>query len=493
MGKTGGFLEYERQDLPAIPCAERVKNYNEFHISLDEEARSKQAARCMECGVPYCQYGEMLGGMASGCPLHNLIPEWNDLVYRKNYEMAAERLLKTSSFPEFTSRVCPALCEKACTCGLNGDPVSTKDNEHAIIEYAFAKGLMKPETDIQRTDKKVAVIGSGPAGLACADTLNKRGHNVTVFEKHDRLGGLLMYGIPNMKLEKQIIDRRTSLMAAEGVCFKTNENVDSETKANKILKGFDAVVLACGAQHARDIKAPGRDAKGIMFAVDFLTETTKALLDNGLTKDYTSAKDKNVVIIGGGDTGNDCCGTSIRHGAKSVLQVEMMPKPPVDRLPSNPWPEWPKILKTDYGQEEAIHFFGKDPRVYNTTVKEFIKDDAGNLKKVMLVELKWEPGDNGRMKMSEIEGSEYEADCDLLLIAAGFLGVNTQVSDAFKLGLTPRTNILADSEEYKTNVEKVFATGDCRRGQSLVVWAIHEGREAAKAVDKYLMGYTNIE
>lgn len=493
MGKTGGFLDFERKTSQALEPTIRIKNFNEFHIPLSKEEQQKQGARCMDCGVPFCQNGQMIDGMASGCPLNNLIPEWNDLVYRDNYEAALNRLLKTNIFPEFTCRVCPALCEKACTCSLNGDAVSVRENEMAIIEYGYANNLIKAQTDVVRTNKKIAIIGSGPSGLACADKLNKRGHNVTVFERNDRLGGLLMYGIPNMKLEKRFIDRRTDIMAEEGVEFKVNQNIKSKKQASALLKEYDAVVLACGASNPRDIKVSGRDATGIYFAVDFLKSTTKALLDNGLTKDFVDTKGKNVLVIGGGDTGNDCVGTSIRHGCKSVLQLEMMPQPPVERADNNPWPEWPKVLKTDYGQEESIAVFKKDPRVYQTTVKQFIKNDKNEVIKAELVKLEFVYNEKtGRNDMKEVAGSEYIVDCDVVLIAAGFLGAQENVAEAFGVKLNARTNVEADETNHKTNVDKVFAAGDVRRGQSLVVWAIREGIDTARAIDEYLMGYSNI-
>lgn len=494
MGKATGFMEYEREESAAIKPKERIKNFDEFHTPLSLEKQRTQAARCMDCGVPFCQAGMMIKGMASGCPLNNLIPEWNDLLYNGNWQQAYNRLHKTSNFPEFTSRVCPALCEKACTCGLNGEAVCTKENEKAIIEKAYEEGWAAPKPPKVRTDKRIAVVGSGPSGLAVADQLNRRGHLVTVYERSDRVGGLLRYGIPNMKLEKHIIDRKIEVMKAEGVTFITDANIGENVKAKKLLEEYDSVVLACGASNPRDIKAPGRDANGIYFAVDFLKSTTKSLLDSGLTDGkYISAKGKNVIVIGGGDTGNDCVGTSIRHGCKSIMQLEMMPKPPVDRLPNNPWPQWPKVLKTDYGQEEAIAVFGEDPRVYQTTVKEFIKDKKGNLCKVKLVKLEPKKDEKtGRMMMSEVAGSEYEVDCELVLIAAGFLGTQKYVSDAFGVELNERTNVKTTPGKFATNVDKVFTAGDMHRGQSLVVWAIREGRDAAREVDEYLMGYTNL-
>ena len=494
MGKPTGFLEFEREVSHASTPKNRIKNFNEFHSMLPKEKQQIQGARCMECGVPFCQSGMMINGATTGCPLNNLIPEWNDLLYNGNWEQAYRRLKRTNSFPEFTSRVCPAPCEAACTCGLNGDSISIKENEMSLVENAYASGYVKPKIPEIRTDKKIAIIGSGPAGLAAADQLNKRGHHVTVFDRDDRVGGLLMYGIPNMKLEKHIIDRKINIMKQEGVEFVVNANVGENVKASKILKEYDSVILACGASNPRDINVPGRDANGIYFAVDFLKSTTKSLLNSDL-KDgkYISAKDKKVLVIGGGDTGNDCVGTSIRHGAASIVQLEMMPKLPDQRGEDNPWPQWPRVCKTDYGQEEAIAVFGQDPREYQTTVKEFIKDDKGNVCKARLVKLKAEKDANtGRMMMTEISGSEYEIEVDLVLIAAGFLGSQSYVTNAFGVETNERTNVKTEPEKYATNVENVFVAGDMHRGQSLVVWAIREGREVAKEVDCKLMGYTNL-
>lgn len=494
MGKATGFLEYERKTARAVEPKERIKNFKEFHIPLPAEEQRKQGARCMECGVPFCQSGMAIHGMTTGCPLNNLIPEWNDLVYRGNFEQAYLRLHKTSNFPEFTARVCPGLCEKACTCGLNGEAVTTKENELAIIEYAYENGLAVPKPPLTRTSKRIAVIGSGPAGLAAADQLNFRGHNVTVYERSDRVGGLLRYGIPNMKLEKQIIDRKISVMEAEGVVFKTSVNVGKDLPAKKLLEEYDAVVLACGASNPRDINAPGRDAKGVYFAVDFLTSTTKSLGKTGLPEgDFISARGKDVIVIGGGDTGNDCVGTCIRHGCKSITQLEMMPKAPDERAENNPWPQWPLVCKTDYGQEEAIAVFGADPRVYTTTVKEFKKDKKGNLSSVVLVGLESKTDEKtGRRMMVPVEGTEKEVPCQLALIAAGFLGSQSYVTDAFGVAIDGRTNVATEADHLKTSVDKVFTAGDMHTGQSLVVKAIRQGRDCAREVDEYLMGYSNL-
>lgn len=494
MGKPTGFLEYEREVSAEVPPKQRIKNFEEFHTPLPLEKQRRQGARCMDCGVPFCQAGMMIGGMASGCPLNNLVPEWNDLVYWGNWEEAYRRLMKTNCFPEFTSRVCPALCEAACTCNLNGDPVSSKENERAIIEHAYETGRVVPCPPEVRTGKKVAVVGSGPSGLATAMQLNRRGHLVTVYERSDRIGGLLRYGIPNMKLDKKVIDRRLKILQAEGVQFVTDANVGENVKAEELLREYDAVVLACGASNPRDINVPGRDAKGIYFAVDFLKATTKSLLDSNFAdKKFIPARDKHVLVIGGGDTGNDCVGTAIRLGAASVTQLEMMPKPPDMRSANNPWPQWPKICKTDYGQQEAIALFGHDPRIYTTTVTEFVKNKKGEVCQAKLISLESKKDEKtGRMMMVPVEGTEKTVKADLVLIAAGFLGSQKYVTDAFKVAVNGRTNVDTAPGQYATSVPKVFTAGDMHRGQSLVVWAIREGREAAKAVDEYLMGYTNL-
>ena len=494
MGKTTGFLEYDRKDGPVRCEEQRTQDFFEFHGALKENDRQIQAARCMDCGIPFCQAGTMIAGMASGCPLKNLVPEINDLVYRGRMEAAYRRLTVTHSFPEFTGRVCPALCEAACTCGLHDAPVSTKENERAVIEYAFAHGLVREEKPASRTGKKVAVVGSGPSGLAAAQLLNRRGHEVTVYERHDRIGGLLRYGIPNMKLDKSVIDRRVKLMEEAGVRFVVNADVGRNTCAGELVSRYDSVILACGASCPRDIRAPGRDAEGIRFAVDFLSEVTKRLLDSSFDSvPYDLVKEKDVIVIGGGDTGNDCVGSCIRLGAKSVTQLEMMPEPPKERLPMNPWPEWPRVLKTDYGQEEAIWKYGADPRIYQTTVKEFVKDEKGRLKEVVLVSLKPEKDEKtGRQVMVPVEGSGRSVPAQLVLIAAGFLGSEGYVTKAFGVETDARNNVKTESGKYAASREKIYVCGDMHRGQSLVVWAIHEGRSVARDVDEALMGYTNL-
>ncbi len=482
MAKPTGFMEYKRETAPNRPVRERVRDWNDFHTVMPIDKLREQSARCMDCGTAFCQMGLMLGGTASGCPLHNLIPEWNELLYNGMYEKAYRRLMKTSSFPEFTSRVCPALCEGSCTLGLTDEAVATRQNERAIIEHAFEMGWVVPNPPKARTGKTVAVVGSGPSGLACADRLNKLGHSVTVFEKDDRPGGLLMYGIPNMKLEKQIVDRRIRLMQAEGVVFKTGVEIGRDITAADLRKEFDAVVLCIGAKKPRDVSVPGRDCKGIYFAVDFLAASTKSLLaSNFADGNYISAKDKDVIVIGGGDTGTDCVATAIRHGCRSVNQLEIMPPAPVGRTDNNPWPQWPKTFKTDYGQEEAIELFGKDPRNFCLTTKKIECDGAGNVKALHTVEVDWSSG-----KMQEVPGTEKVWPAQLVLIAMGFLGPEDTVIRELGLNQDQRGNISAPEDSYATNLDGVFAAGDARRGQSLVVWAIKEGRGAADAVARYL-------
>lgn len=595
MGKVTGFLDYAREDNKDVPVEERIKNFKEFHIPLTEEERRKQGARCMNCGVPFCQSGMKLAGMFTGCPLHNLCPEWNDEVYNGHVAHALSRLLKTNNFPEFTGRVCPALCEKACVEGLDDAPVTTHDNELYIIEKAFQEGYMQPRIPEVRSGKRVAVVGAGPAGLAVADQLNHRGHSVTVFERSDEIGGLLMYGIPNMKLDKSVIRRRRALMEAEGVVFRTGVDVGRETStaaagrkagveageksattgsaavdagtsteascavtsaaaealaaagkgsavtAASILRDYDAVVLACGAKQARGLNVPSiEQAHGIHYAVDYLTSQTKALHEQGEHAfGIINAKGKHAVIVGGGDTGNDCCGTAIRQGAKSVTQIEMMPEPPVERAASNPWPEWPKVLKVDYGQQEAIRVFWHDPHVYETTVKAIETKKDGSIKAVITSKVRFE-----NRQMVLVEGTEQKLPCDLLIIAAGFTGCESYVADAFGVALTERHVVKTEAEHYHTesavkptaavqtapaaatgskvgeksgaasataartpasagsaakadastmtaaNAAKIFTAGDMHRGQSLVVWAIAEGRACASEVDAYLMGYS---
>lgn len=495
MGKDTGFIEYGREVNGDIPPLERIKNFNEFHFYLNDNARKNQAARCMNCGVPMCQSALRLKGMVTGCPLHNFIPEWNDALYKEQFDMAAWRLLKTSNFPEFTGRVCPALCEKACN--LAGESlenaVTVHDNELYIIERAFASGYMKAEIPKVRSGKKIAVVGSGPAGLAVADSLNYRGHNVTVFERDDKIGGLLMYGIPNMKLDKKIIERRVNLMKEEGVEFVTNADIGKNIPAEELLQNYDAVALCCGAKNPRPLSASGAEnvQSGILFAVDFLKSVTKSLLDSNL-KDgaFFDVNGKDVIILGGGDTGNDCTGTCIRLGCKSVTQLEMMPCPPTERAQDNPWPEWPKILKVDYGAQESIAKFGKDPRIYKTTIKEVFQKD-GNVCGVKTVQVEFKNVE-GKRQLCEIEGSEKDLPADLILVAAGFLGAEDYTAQSFGAQLTPRGTIVSKDGSYFTGEKKVFTAGDMHRGQSLVVWAIAEGRECAREIDEYLMGYSNM-
>jgi glutamate synthase (NADPH/NADH) small chain len=487
MGKATGFIEYPREGTHWRDPLVRIKDWSETHPPFSEEAIRLQGARCMDCAVPFCHTGTLVSGMASGCPINNLIPEWNDLVWRGQWEEAIIRLHKTNNFPEFTGRVCPAPCEGSCILGINAPPVTIKAIECEIIDRAFANGWVQPRPPLFRTGKRVAVVGSGPAGLSAAAQLNKAGHTVTVYERDDRIGGLLMYGIPNMKLDKKIVERRVQLMAGEGVQFVAGVEVGRDFPSTNLLDEFDAAVICAGATAARELKIPGRELAGIHLAMEYLHDNTKSLLDSE-HKDgkFIDARGKNVVVIGGGDTGTDCVGTAVRQGALKVVQLEILPRPPDQRAPDNPWPEWPKLYKLDYGQEEAKALWGDDPRQYAVMTKRFAGVD-GQVKELHIVGIEWLRSPGGKLVgPQELTGTERAVPADLVLLALGFLGPEKGLPAELGLKLDERGNIWTD-EEMMTNVPGVFAAGDCSRGQSLVVWAIQEGRQAARGVDKYLM------
>ena len=490
MGKVKGFMEYQRA-LPADrEPLERLKDWQEFHKEMPACELQSQGARCMDCGTPYCHTGFMLSGMTSGCPIHNLIPEWNDYVYKGFWHEAYDRLMKTNNFPEFTGRVCPAPCEGSCVLGIVDPPVTIKNIEYSIIEHAITEGWVEPKKIAYRTGKRIAVVGSGPSGLACADQLNKAGHSVTVFERDNRIGGLMMYGIPNMKLDKKlVVERRIDLMRAEGVIFMESTEVGVDYPADKLLEEFDAVVLCTGATRPRDLSAEGRDFSGIHFAMDFLRSSTKALLEESAP--VLSAAGKNVVVIGGGDTGTDCVATSLRQGCNSVIQLEIMPQPPLERQLDNPWPEWPKTFKVDYGQEEAAKVQGEDPRKYSMMTKKFLADEKGALKAVEVSQVEWVKTD-GRYSPLPVAGTEQIIPAELVLLAMGFIGPDEHLLQQLQVTQDERLNIKATDKKYLTNRERIFAAGDARRGQSLVVWAIQEGRSAARECDRFLMGETSL-
>ncbi len=493
MGKPTGFMEYERELPTDRSPFERVGDWKEFHQHFSESKLQEQGGRCMDCGIPFCHTGTLISSMASGCPINNLIPEWNDLVYRGLWREALERLHQTNNFPEFTGRVCPAPCEGSCVLGITNPPVTIKNIECSIVDRGFAEGWVVPRPPEKRTDKKVAVVGSGPAGLSCAAQLNKAGHTVTVYERADRIGGLLMYGIPNMKLDKTIVQRRVALMAQEGIRFVTNTAIGSDIPAPQLQQNFDAIVLCGGATKPRDLPVEGRHLGGIHFAMEFLHANTKSLLDSDHADGaYLSATDKNVIVIGGGDTGTDCVGTALRHQCKTLTQFEILPQPPLERQPDNPWPEWPKILRVDYGQEEAAARFGADPRIYLIQTERFVGDAQGHVKELHTVEIEWGKNENGAFIPKPLSGTEKVWPADLVLLAMGFLGPEAPVLEQLGVERDLRSNAKAEYGQFQTNVDGVFAAGDVRRGQSMVVWAFNEGRGAAREVDRYLMGRTDL-
>jgi glutamate synthase (NADPH/NADH) small chain len=491
--KASGFMTYQRQGPVERPPAERIHDWIELYVHQPEETLRAQGARCMDCGIPFCHSGHIVNGMTSGCPINNLIPEWNDLVFRGLWREAYERLDKTNNFPEFTGRVCPAPCEGACVLGISDPAVTIKSIENAIIDRAFENGWVQPHVPAQRTEKRVAIIGSGPAGLACADQLNKVGHQITVFERADRIGGLMTYGIPPMKIDKGTVQRRVDMLAAGGIRFVVNCEVGRDISAEQLKADFDAIVLATGATRPRDLMLPGRDMTGIHFAMEFLSSNTRSLLDsNHADGAYISAENQDVIVIGGGDTGTDCVGTALRHGCQSLTQFEIMPQPPLGRAPDNPWPQWPRIYLLDYGQKEAKARFGADPRRYCIMTKEFIGDASGHVRGLRTVDIEWVHNNGDRPQLREIPDSEREWQADLVLLALGFLGPENPLLQQLGVAQTERSNIAAGQGAFATNVPGIFAAGDARRGQSLVVWAINEGRGAARAVDEWLMGETDL-
>ena len=486
MGKPTGFKDYERETVPYREPLVRLGDYAEIFTNPPEEHLATQGARCMDCGVPFCQSD-------SGCPVDNLIPEWNDLVYQGRWQEALDRLHKTNNFPEFTGRTCPAPCEGSCVLGITDPPVTIKNIENAIIDRGFAEGWVKPEPPQHCTGKRVAVVGSGPAGLAAAAQLNKAGHSVIVYERADRIGGLLMYGIPNMKLDKGVVERRVDLLRAEGVEFVTGADIGRNVDGKKLYEDNDAVLLATGATRPRDLPIPGREFGGVHYAMEFLTANTKSLLDSKLADgNYISAKDKNVVVIGGGDTGTDCIGTSMRHGCKNLINLEIVPRSPDERADNNPWPQWPRIFRVDYGHAEVAAKFGEDPRQFTIETTEFLSDDSGNVRAIKTCQVDWSKPVEGGAPFSRVEGTEEIIECELVLLAMGFLGPEHYVSELLGIELDGRSNYQADHGPFDTNIDGVFAAGDCRRGQSLVVWAINEGRGAARAIDQYLTGSSTL-
>jgi len=486
MGTLRGFLEYGREPLHARPPAERIRDWSEAHPPYSEVTLRQQGARCMDCGIPFCHAGALVDGAAVGCPLNNLIPDWNDLVARGRWREAIVSLQRTNDLPEITGRVCPAPCEGSCTVGLDGSPVTIRTIEAEIAERAWEHGWIRPEPPAARTGRRVAVVGSGPAGLACAAELNRRGHAVTVFERADRVGGLLTYGIPPMKLDKAVVERRVEVLAAEGVGFATGVAVGRDVPPSRLLAEFNATVLCTGATVARDLAVPGRDLAGIHPAMDFLRSNTRALLDRDRPDaGFISARGRDVAVIGGGDTGTDCVATAIRHGARSLVQLEILPRPPDRRAQDNPWPQWPRLYRLDYGQEEAAAVWGADPRRYGVATRRFLGDGTGRVVGLETVEVEWLAGPDGRAAPRELPGTERVVAADLVLLALGFVGPERSLPEQLGCEIGPRGTILVDADAM-TTVPGVFAAGDCARGQSLVVWAIREGRVAARGVDRYL-------